>query len=92
MTTFRDASLKAFFKPGKIPWGIYPLVGMMTFALSGMTYFIAHTAGGPELAWTKQERKPFYEGYANNNLERDSTTKIYSPNGRFSGRWNKLTY
>ena len=92
-STFHDStSLKAFFRPQNFAksWGLAPLYGMMAGALGMAAYFVVHTAGGPELAWTPKERLPGYVGYANNNLKREQTTKIYNPNGRFSERWNKF--
>ena len=92
-TTFRDNSLAKFFTVRKMAgsWGLLPLYGMMTFAVGGAAYFALHTAGGPELAWQPSERSHVgYGGYANNNLKREQTTKLYNPNGRFSERWNKF--
>ena len=93
VTTFNDQSLKSFFAPKKLAacWGLAPLYGMMAFAVGGAIYFAVHTAGGPEIAWTREERsKPAYGGYSNNSLQREQTSKIYNPNGRFSERWNKF--
>lgn len=92
-STFHESkSLRAFFQPRNLArsWGLAPLYIMMTGALGMASYFVVHTAGGPEIAWTPKERQPGYVGYANNNLRREQTTKIYSPNGRFSERWNKF--
>ncbi len=90
--TFHDTSLRKFFSYKQFAgsWGLLPLYGMMAGGLTMAGYFILHTAGGPEIAWTPKERLPYYEGYANNKLKREQTTKIYNPNGRFSERWNKF--
>jgi NADH-ubiquinone reductase complex 1 MLRQ subunit len=85
-------SLRYFFQLRKVPFGIYPLVGMMAFALTGGSYFVIHTAGNPELEWNPQNRKHGFEGYQNNSLKRNQTTKIYTPNkdGSFTERFNKF--
>ena len=90
--TFHDTSLKKFFSFRKFSsaWGLLPLYAMMAGGLTMAGYFALHTAGGPEIAWTSKERLPNFEGYANNKLKREQTTKIYNPNGRFSERWNKF--
>lgn len=90
--TFHDNSLRHFFQLRKIPAGIYPLVGMMAFALTGATYFVTHTAGNPELEWNPSNRKNGVEGYRNMSLKRNQTTKIYTPNkdGSFTERFNKF--
>jgi hypothetical protein len=90
--TFHDNSLRQFFRSRNIPFGIYPLIGMMAFALSGGTYFIAHTAGNPELEWNPANRKNGFQDYKYNSLKRNQTTKIYSPNkdGPFTERFNKF--
>ncbi|KAJ3301970.1 hypothetical protein HDV03_005544 [Kappamyces sp. JEL0829] len=92
--TFRDNSLASFFSPRTMfaAWGLFPLYGALTFALAGGSYFVLHTAGGPELGWTAQERVPGYEGYANNRLQPYQSTKMYSPHKGefFTEHWNKL--
>jgi hypothetical protein len=75
----QDKSLRKFFQFKKIPYGIYPLFGMMTFALCGGLYFMIHTAGNPELEWNKNNRKLGIQYHDNYKLLSHQTTKIYAP-------------
>lgn len=77
--TFRDQSLKSLFSIKKMPYGIYPIAGAITFALSGMTYVAYKSLFGPEIGLTKHERQPFYVNYRN-NANKDKSTKLYNVN------------
>jgi hypothetical protein len=79
----QNMSLMKFFRIKKIPSGIYPLLGIMTFAVSGASYFAYHCLSGPEIQLHKNRES------ANMHLMRDETTKLWNPNGRFQSYWGR---
>jgi len=79
--TFRDQSFMKMFSMKRIPYGIYPLVGGLVFALSGMTYVAYHSLCSPDIGLWKSERDPFYVKYKN-NVNGNKSTKLYNVNPR----------
>jgi hypothetical protein len=79
----QNMSVGSFFQVKKIPSGIYPLLCVMTFAVSGASYFAYHSAVGPEIGWNKKKELPNYA------IEPHQTPKFWNPNGRFREYWHR---
>lgn len=77
-------SIAQFFRPSKIPTGIYPLVAIIGLAVSGASYFAYHSAVGPELAWNRKNNP-----HPNLKIESHQTPKLWNPNGRFTEYWHR---
>jgi hypothetical protein len=84
LTTYNknNMTFTSFFKLKKVPIGIFPLLGVMSFAVCGGTYFAYHSLSGPEIQLRKNHK-------ANMDIPVGVTTKLYNPNGKFEGKWSR---
>ncbi|KAL2914048.1 hypothetical protein HK105_206493 [Polyrhizophydium stewartii] len=70
----------------KIPVGVYPLFGIMAFAMGGATFFLTHLARHPEVVWSKRNNPQPYQ-----SVKQNETTKLYNPNGSFERTWTRTS-
>jgi hypothetical protein len=79
----QNMSVTSFFAARKIPVGIYPLMGIMGFAVSGASYFVYHSVLGPEIQLNRNKEAP------NLSIQPHQTPKFWNPNGRFQEYWHR---
>ncbi|KAI8900184.1 hypothetical protein BC833DRAFT_523818 [Globomyces pollinis-pini] len=74
--------LTSFFHIKKVPVGIYPLLGIIGFAVGGASYFAYHSLSGPEILLRKGEAP-------NMSLKSNETTKFYRPTEGHFVHWKR---
>ena len=84
MAAANSMAIKHFFQLKKVPVGIYPLVGIIGMALTGASYFVYHSAMGPEIKWDKRNNP-----VPNFGIKRTENTKLYDPFGHFPEKWQR---
>ncbi|KAL2917790.1 hypothetical protein HK105_202663 [Polyrhizophydium stewartii] len=63
---------------------VYPLFGIMAFAMGGATFFLTHLARHPEVVWSRRNNPQPYQ-----SVKQNETTKLYNPNGTFERTWSR---
>ncbi|TPX72718.1 hypothetical protein SpCBS45565_g00386 [Spizellomyces sp. 'palustris'] len=69
----------------KVPSGVYPLFGIMAFAVAGAGYFVVHKTSGPDCVWARKSNPQPW-----NTVQANQTTKIYDPSGKFD-KWSRFS-
>lgn len=71
----------------KAPVGVYPLFGIMAFAVGGCTWYATRLARGPDVAWARKSNPQPWQ-----SVKQGTTTKLYDPFGNFGGRfWTRTS-
>ncbi|KAI9000275.1 hypothetical protein BC832DRAFT_594124 [Gaertneriomyces semiglobifer] len=68
-----------------VPSGVYPLFGVMAFAVGGLGYFLYHKSTAPDVIWARKSNPhPWL------SVKPNQTSKLYDPFNRFE-KWSRFS-
>ncbi|KAG1472077.1 hypothetical protein G6F56_001755 [Rhizopus delemar] len=80
------SSLNSFLRKSQKP-EIYPLIGILTCALSGAAYVGYHAAKAPDVAWNhKTNPYPWQE------IQDGEQVKLVALNQKYKNRWDRTKW
>ncbi|KAI8816485.1 uncharacterized protein EV422DRAFT_545413 [Fimicolochytrium jonesii] len=66
-----------------VPFGVYPLFGIMAVAVGGCSYFVWHKSTGPDCVWARGKNPEPW-----NTVQPHQTSKLYDVVGK-SEKWSR---
>ncbi|KAI9300423.1 hypothetical protein BJ944DRAFT_26187 [Cunninghamella echinulata] len=77
-------ALQHFLQISKAKPEVFPIVGILGFALSGAVYMSIHQARAPDVVWNhKANRYPWQE------IREGEQVKLASINQKYDSKWNR---
>ncbi len=81
------ASLKkemAGYSLTRVPYPVYPLIGVIGGAVVFASWYLARLARGPDVVWAKSKNPTPWL-----NIKENETVKMMNPNGSFESKWKR---